>query len=185
MPLLFIRSRVPFQPGANSTDVVINDVHFNLTALNYYNYTLYSNGTLSNGSECYLTFNQYQPLMFSNGSFVNVTSCYTPILNMDRRGSVGLAFALLFAMTVLLTVTNIRKHGRRYLPLDKRWSLVSRRWKWYWLLLVTVCGTVSCFMSIDVDRYYLQGAPIILQSFFYTLLMPILMATVWEAVRHW
>lgn len=123
--------------------------------------------------------------MFSNGSFVNVTSCYTPILNMGHRGSTGLAFALLFAMTIVLVVANLRKHGRRYLPLDKRWSLVGRRWKWYWLLFVAACGMVSCFMGIDVDRNYLSSSPIMLQSLFFTLLMPLLMAAVWEAVRHW
>lgn len=185
MPLLYIRSRVPFQQGANTTDVIINHNHFNLTTLNYWNYTLYSNGTLSNSSECYLAFNQYQPNMFSNGSFVNVTSCYSPIFDIGRRGSIGLAFALLFALTILFTMANLRKHGTTYLPMEKPRGLIGRRWKWYWLLFVTACGTISCFMSVDVDRDYLQNSPIILQSIFYTLMMPGLMAAIWEAVRHW
>lgn len=185
MPLLYVRSRLPFQPGANITDVVINEVHFNRTALDHYNYTLYSNGTLSNDSRCYLAFNQYQPHMFSNGSFVNATSCYTPVFHIGSRGSVGLTFGLLFALSAIFTVTNIRKHGRAYLPLDKRWSLMGRRWKWYWLLFLAAFATISCFMSVDVDRYYLQSLPLILQSIFYAILTPMLMAAVWEAVRHW
>lgn len=185
MPLLFVRSRVPFHEGANATDVIINDVHFNLTSLNRYNYTLYSNGTLSNASHCYLTFNGYQPHMFSNGSFVNATSCYSPVLSISQRGSLGLTFGLLFALSVAFTIANLHRHGRRYLPLDTRFSLVGRRWKWYWLLFVAVCGTISCFMIVDVDRNYLQSAPLVLQSIFYAIMTPMLMASVWEGVRHW
>ncbi|RAH46773.1 uncharacterized protein BO95DRAFT_441979 [Aspergillus brunneoviolaceus CBS 621.78] len=40
-------------------------------------------------------------------------------------------------------------------------------------------------MSIDVDRDYVVNSPLILQSVFYTILTPVMMAVVWEAVRHW
>lgn len=185
MSILFARSRVPFQDGPNATDVVINEMHYNRTLLNHYNYTLYSNGTLSNSSACYLAFDRFRPAMFSNGTFVNATSCYVPYYQIGLRGSVGITFALLFAISIVCTIANLRKHGKRHLPLDLRWNLVGRRWKYYWLLLVAVFGTVSCFATIDVDRDYLQSAPLVLQSIFYTLMTPMLMAAVWEAVRHW
>ncbi|KAE8369494.1 hypothetical protein BDV27DRAFT_120727 [Aspergillus caelatus] len=186
MTLLYIRGLAPYQPGDNGTDVIINEVHFNRTALDTYNYRLYTNGTLSNGTNCFLAFQRFRPHMFAeNGTFINGTSCYAPINDIGQHASLGLAYALMFVITIFLSLINLRKHGRSYLPHDRRWNIVSRRLKWCWLIFVAVCGAISCFMSIDVDRNYLQSAPLILQSVFYTLLTPGLMAAVWEAVRHW
>lgn len=186
MTLLYVRGRTPFPPGANATDVIINEVHFNRAELDHYNYTLYSNGTLSNGTECYLVFNQWRPHMSpANGTFVNGTSCYSPVNNIGHHASTGLVFAILFVASIFFSGLNLRKHGRRYLPLDRRWNIVGRRWKWYWLIALAACGTISCFMSVDVDRDYLQHTPLVLQSVFYTILTPLCMAAVWEGVRHW
>lgn len=186
MPLFQVRELLQFpENGDNATDTVINNIHFNLTALNYFNYTLYSNGTLSNGSNCWLSFDMYQPSMLSNGTFINATSCYFPINGLEARGSVGIAFASMFGATVVFTLINLRKHGKTFLPLEKRWRAVGRRWQWYWMLFVAACGMISCFMSIDVDRSYLQGIALSLQSLFYYLLLPGLLAAVWEGVRHW
>ncbi|KAA8646071.1 hypothetical protein EYZ11_001931 [Aspergillus tanneri] len=186
MNSLFMRALAPFQTGANDTDVLINQVHFNRTALNLYNYTLYTNGTLSNGSECYLAFDEFKPHLFAeNGTVVNGTSCYAPVNRLGQHGSLGLFFAFMFSVSVFFTLINLRKHGRRLLPIDRRWNIMGRRLKWFWLLFVAVCGTVSCFMSVDVDRGYLQSAALTMQSVFYTLITPGLMAAVWEAVRHW
>ncbi|KAF7593439.1 hypothetical protein BBP40_011542 [Aspergillus hancockii] len=186
MTLLYIRALAPYQTGDNGTDVMINEVHFNRTALESYNYRLYTNGTLSNGTKCYLASQQYKPHMFAeNGTFINGTSCYAPIHDIGKHASLGLAFALMFVISIFLSLLNLRKHGRGYLRNDQHWNHLGRRLKWCWLLFVAVCGAISCFMSIDVDRNYLQSAPLILQSVFYTLLTPGLMAAVWEAVRHW
>ncbi|KAE8348325.1 hypothetical protein BDV28DRAFT_97709 [Aspergillus coremiiformis] len=186
MTLLYIRALAPYQPGDNATDVIINEVHFNRTALDSYNYRLYTNGTLSNGTKCYLAFQQFRPHMFAeNGTVINGTSCYSPINDIGQHASLGLAYALMFTLTIFLSLTNLRKHGRSYLANDRHWNLVSRRLKWCWLIFVAVCGTISCFMSVDVDRNYLQSTPLILQCVFYALLTPSLMAAVWEAVRHW
>ncbi|EER23236.1 hypothetical protein CPC735_046060 [Coccidioides posadasii C735 delta SOWgp] len=186
MALIQMRELLQFPDnGDNATDTVINGIHFNRSALHHFNYTLYSNGTLSNGSNCWLAFQMYKPIMFSNGTFINGTSCYSPIEGVGTRGSIGIAFASMFALTILFSLINLRKHGRRYLPVDKRWSLVGRRWQWYWMLFVGACGTISCFTSIDVDRDYLQGLAIILQSLFYYLTLPTVLAAVWESVRHW
>ncbi|PLB53080.1 hypothetical protein P170DRAFT_454258 [Aspergillus steynii IBT 23096] len=183
---LFARALAPFQTGANHSDILINSEHFDREALARYNYTLYTNGTLSNGTECYLAFDRFQPHLFAeNGTVVNGTSCYAPINHIGEHASIGLAFAFLFALAIFFTLVNVRKHGRRYLPEDRRWRVIGRCLKWYWVLVVAVCGTISCFMSVDVDRNYLQSAPLVMQSVFYTLLMPALMAAVWEAVRHW
>ncbi|PLN80471.1 hypothetical protein BDW42DRAFT_194426 [Aspergillus taichungensis] len=186
MTLLYIRGRTPFPPGANATDVIINEVHFNRAELDHYNYTLYSNGTLSNGTECYLVFNQWRPHMSpANGTFVNGTSCYSPVNNIGHHGSTGLVFAILFVASIFFSGLNLRKHGTRHLPVDRRWNIVGRRWKWYWLMALAACGTISCFMSVDVDRDYLPHTPLVLQSVFYTVLTPLCMAAVWEGVRHW
>ncbi|KKA23483.1 hypothetical protein T310_2549 [Rasamsonia emersonii CBS 393.64] len=183
--ILSAREIAPFELGHNDTDVIINGVHFNRTALGAFNYTLYSNGTLSNGSHCWLAFDIFQPRMDLNGTFLNATSCYTPIIDLQDHGKVGIAFAAMFAVSILFTLLNLRKHGKTFLPPEKRWKAVSRRWVWYWLLVVAVCGVISGFMSVDVDRDYLQSLPLILQSLFYYLMLPSVMAAVWEGVRHW
>lgn len=208
MPLFYIRSAIPFPQGdnLNHTDVVINEIHFNRTALEYYNYTLYSNGTLSNGTDCYLAFGQFQPAMSFwqtddngtliwplngtwDGSIVNGTSCYAPIRDLGQHAILGMVFALLFALCIVQTMGNLRKHGRRYLPVGLRRpfraSAAGRRSKWLWVLFVAVCGAVSCFMGIDVDRDYLQTTPLMLQGVSYMMMTPGLMAAVWESVRHW
>ncbi|ODH13857.1 hypothetical protein ACO22_06845 [Paracoccidioides brasiliensis] len=186
MTLFQVRELLQFtENGDNATDTVINNIHFNRTALNYFNYTLYSNGTLSNGSNCWLLFDIYKPRMLSNGTFLNATSCYSPIGDLEKRGSVGIAFASMFAVTIVFTLINLKKHGMMFLPSEKRWGAIGRRWQWYWMLFVAACGIISCFMSIDVDRVYLQGIALSLQSFFYYLLLPGLLAAVWEGVRHW
>ena len=186
MPLINIRELVSFTPHENDPNsTTINGVNFNLTALNHFNYTLFSNGTLSNGTNCVLTFDAYQPTLLWNGTFINGTTCYAPIEDIETRGSVGIAFATMFALMILFSVVNLRKHGKRFLPVHKKFSLVGRRWQWYWILFLETVALISCLMSIDVDRYYLQDLPLILQSIFYHLMLPIMLAATWEAVRHW
>ncbi|KAI9884906.1 MAG: hypothetical protein M1823_003313 [Watsoniomyces obsoletus] len=182
---LFPRALLPFPPGDNSTDTIINGNHFNLTALHHFNYTLYSNNTLSNASKCFLAFDMYGPVMFSNGTFMNGTSCYEPFYSIRQRGILGVAFACAFMISIMFTAINLRKHGRLFLPTQKRFRAVGRRWQWYWLFFVAACGTISGFTSIDVDRYYLQSLPIILTNLFYFLMIPGILAAVWESVRHW
>ena len=171
--------------GENNT-TLINGVSYNTTTLNYWNYTVYSNGTLSNGSNCFLAFDAYKPILASpNGTFINATSCYTPTNPIGPRGITGLAFGSLFALSILFSTINLRKHGRAYLPREKKWKPVGRRWPWYWNILLAACGLLSCFTAVDVDRDYVVNLPIILQSFFLTLMIPVLLACGWEAVRSW
>ncbi|GFF50770.1 hypothetical protein IFM47457_01296 [Aspergillus lentulus] len=181
MTILHIRAATPYESGANATDVVVNEVHFNRTMLDVYKYTLYSNGTLSNGTDCYLAFQEFQPRMDENGTFVDGISCYAPIHGIGQHASIGMAFTAFFAVSMFLTMFNLRKHSRKYLP----GRTMGRRLKWLWLLFVSACGLISCIMTVDVDRSHIQGTSLILQSVFYTLMTPGLMAAVWEAVRHW
>jgi hypothetical protein len=185
MHLFSPRAEVAFPNGANSSDVLINGIHFNLTTLNYWNFTLYDNGTLSNGSNCYLTLPSFYPVMLSNGTFLNATSCYAPYFNVSQRGGLGVGFACLFAMSLMFTLWNLRKHGTLYLPQEKRFRAVGRRWQWYWMSFVAACGIISCISAVDVDRDYLPSLPLILEVFFWYLMMPGVLATVWEGVRHW
>lgn len=185
MQLLNVREAIGFHPGSNSSEVVINHIYFNRTALEFFNYTLYSNDTLSNYSNCWLTFGLFQPSMLPNGTFINATSCYSPVRHVRARGSIGVLFACLFGASILLTLVNLQKHGRLVLPDEKRFRVIGRRMRWYWMLFVAACGMFSGFTSIDVDRDYLQSIALILQSFFHALMMPGVLAAVWEAVRHW
>lgn len=186
MPILNLRDLLAYPPGDNATDSVIGGVHFNLTTLNHWNYTLYSNGTLSNGSWCILTNPPYTPtLLYPNGSFVNSTWCYTPVNPMGTRAWLGIAFATLFGAALLLQLTCLRKHGKLYLPVTRRFYPIGRRWQWYWGLWVCAMAIISLFTNIDVDRYYVVQIPIILTSFFWFLMQWGALALIWEAARHW
>ncbi|ERS95317.1 uncharacterized protein SPSK_01615 [Sporothrix schenckii 1099-18] len=180
------RDILAFPGGSNSSDTLVAGVHFNLTALDFWNYTLFSNGTLSNGSSCFLTFAPYTPkLLFPNGTFINSTSCYSPINPIGTRAKIGIGFAVGYAVALFFVMMNLRKHGRLFLPSEKRFRPIGRRWQWYWGILICVAAFVSLFTNIDVDRYYLPELPIVLTSFFWYLLQMCTMALVWEAVRHW
>lgn len=179
------RDLLAFPQGDNQTDTIINGLHFNTTTLKHWNYTLYSNNTLSNNSRCYLVFDQWKPAILNNGTWVNATTCYVPIQGIAERGKLGIAFAALFAVTIMFTLINLKKHGQQFLREDRRFRLTGRRWQWYWMLFTGTCAIVSCITSVDVDRDYLQDLALVLQSFFYVLMFLGLLAIVWEATRHW
>lgn len=185
MPLLDPRDLVDFPSGDNDSSTIINGINFNLTALHEFNYLLYSNGTISNESKCYLIFDNFKPSMFDNGSWVNATTCYIPYYGISTRGKTSIAFGVLFGMSIMLTLMNLKKHGQLHLREDKRFRVVGRRWQWYWMLFVAACGMISTLTGVDVDRYYLQQIPIVLQSLFFMLMVPGALAMVWEATRHW
>lgn len=186
MPVIDARDIIAFPGGDNSTDTVIGNVHFNLTTLDHWNYTLYSNGTLSNGSWCLLTFPPYTPsLVLPNGTFINATWCYTPVNGIASRAGVAIGYSVLFGIALVFNIVNLSKHGRLHLAAEKRFRPIGRRWQWYWASFVCATAAVSLLTSIDVDRYYLPELPIILTSFFWFLMQIGTMALVWEAVRHW
>lgn len=171
--------------GDNASDTIINGKHFNTTALTHFNYTLYTNDTLSNISKCYLVYGSYQPSMLPNGTFLNATSCYDPVLPLRTRGAVSIALGIAFALSIMFTLVNLNKHGRLHIREDRRFRVVGRRWQWYWMLFTAACGTISCLTAVDVDRDYLQDIALVLQGFFYYLMVPTCLAVVWEATRHW
>ncbi|KAF4121623.1 Protein of unknown function (DUF2434) [Geosmithia morbida] len=180
------RDVISFPAGDNDTDTIFGSTHFNLTTLVHFNYTVYSNGTLSNNSKCYLTYEPYVPaLLFPNGTFVNGTGCYNGINPIGDRGRTGIGMAAAFGVCLVLLLTCLAKHGPQHLPREKRFAPLGRRWQWYWGLFVCSCALVSLFLNIDVDRYKVQQLPIIVTTFFYYLMCMGSMALVWEAVRHW
>ena len=180
------RELLSFPEGDNSTDTVFGDVHFNVTTLDHFNYTYYSNGTLSNGSKCWLTFEPYEPvLLFRNGSFVNATACDSAIDPIAARGFTGIAFAVAYGFALVLTLTALSKHGRLYLPQERRFYPIGRRWQWYWGCFVCACALISLLFNVDIDRDYQQGLPIIVTVFFWFLMCQGTLALCWEAVRHW
>ncbi|KAF4965481.1 hypothetical protein FSARC_6714 [Fusarium sarcochroum] len=170
----------------NSSDTIFSGVHFNLTTLKHFNYTYYSNETISNGSKCYLTFKPYEPaLLFENGTWVNATKCYSAIDNIGTRGYVGIGFAVAFGVALVLNLTVLAKHGKLYLPTESRFYPIGRRWQWYWALFTSAAALISLFVGVDIDRYYLQELPITINVFFWYLLCMGTVALTWEAVRHW
>jgi hypothetical protein len=186
MPIFNARDLLAFPGGDNTTDTLIGGVHFNKTTLEYWNYTLYSNNTLSNGSWCLLVFEPYSPtLLFPNGTFLNATWCFTPLRPMGPRATTGVGFAVAFCLVLLLVLANLRKHGRLYLPAETRFRPIGRRWQWYWAIITCAAALISLFTNVDVDRYWVMELPIVLTVFFWFLMQLATMAMVWEAVRHW
>lgn len=172
--------------GDNSSDTVISGLHFNITTLEHWNYTLFSNGTLSNGTKCYLTFEPFAPaLIFPNGTFINATKCWHPVHPIGARAGTGLGFAVVFGLSLVLTLVALNKHGKLHLPSEKRFHPIGRRWQWYWAIFTCATALISLFTNIDVDRYYLPEIPIVLTSFFWYLMQIGAVACTWEAVRHW
>lgn len=186
MSVFVARDSVPWPAGANSTDTEIGGIHFNLTALERWNYTLWSNNTLSNASRCYLAFDPYMPqYVFANGSFTNATSCYSPCNPLTTRGYTSIGLAVVYGLCLMFTLICLHRHGRMFLPSEKRFRPIGRRWQWYWQIAMIATGFISLITNIDVDRYYLPEIPIVLTSFFWFLMNVCTMACVWEAVRHW
>lgn len=183
--LVNVRDLLAFPHGDNSSDTIIGGIHWNLTTLQHWNYTYYSNGTFSNGSLCFILFEPYTPHLLQNGTFLNSTSCYSPISPVRARSGIGLGFACLFGISIIFTLINLRKHGKLFLPTEKRFRAIGRRWQWYWMLAVAAFGLISGITGVDIDRYYLPQLPIVLSTFFWYLMLPSTMAIVWESVRHW
>jgi hypothetical protein len=180
------RDVLAFPSGDNSSDTIISSKHFNLTTLVHWNYTYYSNQTISNGSNCFLFFEPYTPpQLLQNGTFLNTTTCYSPIKPIRARAAIGLVYTGLFSIGIIFTFVNLRKHGKLLLPASKRFVAIGRRWQWYWMLAVGALALVSTITGVDVDRYYLPELPIVLSCFFWFLMLPATMAVVWESVRHW
>ncbi|KAK4450637.1 hypothetical protein QBC34DRAFT_76952 [Podospora aff. communis PSN243] len=186
MSLLSARDIIPFPVGDNSSDTLIEGIHLNKTTLEFWNYTLFTNNTISNTSWCVLAFPPYTPsLILPNGTWINETWCYRPTNPIGQRGGIGIAFAVLYAIGLGLTLVVLNKHGKLHLPAEKRFYPIGRRWQWYWALVCCATAIVSLFTSIDVDRYFLPELPVILTSFFWYLMQMGAMALVWEAIRHW
>jgi len=185
MPILDARELLSFPGGNNASDTIIGGINFNLTTLRHWNYTLYSNGTLSNWSNCFLTFEPFTPHLLPNGTFLNTTSCYTPQKSIGSRAIPGIAFGVFFAISIMFTLINLSKHGHLFLPSQKRFHAIGRRWQWYWMCWVAANAMASGFTSVDVDRYYLPEWPLMLNCIFWYMMIPSTLAVVWESVRHW
>ncbi|KAI0862270.1 hypothetical protein F4860DRAFT_472797 [Xylaria cubensis] len=173
--------------GDNATDTVIGGVHFNVTTLNHWNYTLYEgNWTLSNWSDCYLADQPYTPpLLLTNGTFVNSTWCYLATEPPGPRAHIGIGVGVAFGLCLIPVLLNLTRHGKLYLPAEKRFYAIGRRWQWYWAIIICITALIGLFTGIDVDRYRVVELPLVLNVFFWFLMNMGSLALVWEAVRHW
>ena len=166
---------------SDSSDVLINSIHFNGTALQHFNYNLYSNGTLSNSTQCFLAFGPYHPAMAfpanlthphhhghqnntSNnassyyydwqGAMVNTTSCYSPVNQMGQHATLSVFFALFFALCIILSSGNLHKHGRRYhalLSVNRRFGSSSAGRRAQWLWLLFLAVCATISCFMGVD----------------------------------
>lgn len=101
---------IPFTPDASETSTTtINGVQFSISALNAHHYALYTNNTISNGSECYLAFDAFKPSMLDNGTWLHATSCYIPYYDLSARGITSIVFGALFGLGVLAALMNLKK----------------------------------------------------------------------------
>jgi len=186
MPVFDARDILSFPNGDNDTDTIIAGIHFNVTTLKKFGYEFYSNGTLSNGSWCIVTSPPYTPtLLYPNGSFINSTWCYTPVNPIGVRGKIAVGFAVAYGLCLVASLVALRKHGKLYLPAEKRFWPIGRRWQWYWAIFVCAMALISLIAAVDVDRYYIVELPLVLTVFFWFVMQMGTMALVWEAIRHW
>lgn len=170
----------------NDTETIISGYRFNVSTLEEFGYQLYDNQTISNGSKCYLTFEPYNPIfLFTNGTFQNTTSCYSATEPIGTRGHVAIGVAAAFGIGLCLSITALAKHGRRYLPAERRFYPIGRRWQYYWACFTCAFALISLFTQIDIDRYYIQELPIILHCATWFIMCQGTIAMVWEAIRHW
>ncbi|KAF3912807.1 hypothetical protein AA313_de0201248 [Arthrobotrys entomopaga] len=158
---------------------------FNATLLKEFDYTIYPNNTISNFSTCVLAFGGYVPEVISNGSWYNSTGCDTPVRSIRTRGTIGIVAAIIFGVLLILSLTCLSKHGKSYLPAEKRFRLVGRRWPWYWCIITSTVGLISGFTAIDVDRVWVLGTSAIFHFIFYLVSLPTCLAAVWEMSRNW
>ncbi|KAK9467771.1 hypothetical protein V1512DRAFT_235802 [Lipomyces arxii] len=168
-----------------SAPSVIN-TDYNQDILDQYGYHIFSNGTISNGSSCYLTFDQYYPEIDPDGTVYNGTTCDYPYYHIRARGAMGIVFGTLAILILPSTFHMLRKHGARHSVVEyKRFRLFGRRWQWYWLFVAHILAAVSGFMSIDIDRDYIQGTALTSYGAVYTAIAPTILCAVWEMTRHW
>lgn len=186
-PFSFLHIRSDFPAGQDKNHTAFDGQQYNLTTIRHWNYTYYEgNHTVSNGSRCWLAYKPYLPAeILTNGSFVNATKCYSAVDPIDARGFIGIGLAVAYGLGLVFSLVALTKQGKRYLPVEKRFFPIGRRWQWYWALFICACALIALFLNVDVPRYHVQETPIIIFSFFWFLICLGTTALVWEAVRHW
>ena len=128
-----------------------------------------SNGTVSNGSLCFLVFKPFTPFLLDNGTFLNSTSCYSPIEHLKIAFQNRTGIRIFFRYNSYSRSLSLQKHGKLSLSRELRFRPVSWRWQWYWMLAVAAFSIMSSITDIDVDRHYLPELPelpIVLSSLF-------------------
>ncbi|KAF3927247.1 hypothetical protein ABW20_dc0108000 [Dactylellina cionopaga] len=158
---------------------------FNATTLREFGYIIYPNNTISNYSNCVLAFGAYLPTVINNGSWYNSSGCDTPVRQIRTRGVLGIVTAVLFGVLLVLSLVCLSKHGKSFLPAEKRFRLVGRRWPWYWCIITSTVGLISGFTSVDVDRVWVLGTAAIFHFIFYIVSLPTCLAAIWEMTRNW
>lgn len=116
---------------------------------------------------------------------VNSTWCYLATEPSGARAHIGIGFGVAFALSLIFVLLNLTRHGKLYLPAEKRFYPIGRRWQWYWAIITCTTALIGLFTGIDVDRYRVVELPLVLNVFFWFLMNMASLALVWEAVRHW
>ncbi|KAK7208314.1 hypothetical protein BZA70DRAFT_265604 [Myxozyma melibiosi] len=167
-------------PGTLYTD-------YNQTVLDLFDYVIYpGNGTVSNVSNCYLSFGSYHPEIYADGTVENNVSCDSPYYGIASRGGIGIAFGALSILMLPFSMNNLHRLGKMHVKREhKRFRLISRRWQWYWVFVIHALSAVAGFLSIDIDRDYIQGTSLTSYGAVFTSIFPCCLGAVWEMTRHW
>ncbi|ORY73391.1 hypothetical protein BCR37DRAFT_336798, partial [Protomyces lactucae-debilis] len=151
----------------------------------YENGTAYSNGTISNATQCYMLRPPYMPVIFTNGTVANSTGCSQPIMPIKSHGRTGIAFAALFILLVPFCITALRRHGKRAYSAKSKLYPYGKRWEFYWQLLAIICVMISSFFAIDIDRVVVQSGGFGAYCLFWSAQLPVTLAAIWEMSRNW
>lgn len=153
---------------------MMNDSQVQLFQL--YNYSVYSNGTISNFTNCYLINDEHTPIIESDGMIYNGQSCDSPVKSLASHGAVGIVTACFCFFLIPLLLVNIAKYWKGKPP------LLKRRMEFIWITLLILALAVGGFAYIDVDRNLVQGAAMKIFSFTFQTALPISIAILWHVI---
>ncbi|WBW71946.1 DUF2434 family conserved fungal multispanning membrane protein [Schizosaccharomyces osmophilus] len=142
-----------------------------------YFYQVYGNGTVSNGTLCYLWRQQNWPSITEEGSVLNGVNCDSPVKKLAGHGAVGIVSACLGFLLIPLLILNIGKFN-----VAGATKGFQRRAEFCWMILLILVMAVSGFAYIDVDRSLVQGISLCIFSFCFHSNVPMLVLVYWHYV---
>ncbi|EPY50833.1 fungal protein [Schizosaccharomyces cryophilus OY26] len=140
-------------------------------------YQVYGNGTVGNGTHCYLWRQHNWPSITEEGTVLDGVNCDSPVKKLAGHGAVGIVSACLGFLLIPFLLMNI---GKFNVPGAQKGF--QRRAEFYWMILLILVLAVSGFAYIDVDRNPVQGLSMCIFSFCFHSNVPILVLVYWHYV---